>query len=183
MSGPGRTYYLLALIPPVVGVTLFILVLFSGISGASDTLKRFVAPGEMEVDLRPGTHGVYYEHQSTVGDRVFSTGEAVPSLRIAVLDDEGGEIALRTPRVNTSYSIPGHAGKAVLEFDIARAGKYTVKAWAPEGAEEAEVVLAVGKGVTERVCVTVFAGFGLVFGSLALSLVLFIMVYRRRSRA
>jgi hypothetical protein len=182
---PGRGYYVLAAIVFLAGLGCFVLVLWRGLSGMSAMLQQAVAPGQSELILsEPGDYTVFYEHESVIGNRVYSTGEAVPGL-ICELDSKstGKQVRLRIADGNTTYSFGGRSGRSALYFHIDRPGAYVLTTNYSPGREGPEVVLAVGRGISLRIVTTVFESLGILFGSLLLSMAITVVTLVKRHNA
>jgi len=189
MSGqevrPGRWYYGLAGAVFISGWLLFGLFLFRNLSRISSGLHQVVVPGKTGLSLsRPGSYTIYYEYESVVGSKVYSSSRSLSGLECTVASKATGqEVTLSRTAVSSRYSVGGRSGYSVFGFKIDRPGIYEISAQYPEGQEGPEVVLAVGQGFTMRVLTTVFGGLAIVFGSIGLSVAIAVYTAVKRHKA
>jgi hypothetical protein len=183
--GPSRGYYALAAVVFVGGWVFFGIFLFKNLSGLADQLQQVVVPGKFQLNLpSPGKYTIYYEYESVVGSKVYSTGRNFSGLEVTLAAGAtGDQIALSRTSVDSRYSMGGRSGAAVFDFTIDRPGAYELAAHYPEGEEGPEVVLAVGQGFAGRILTTVFGALGIVFGSMALAVALAVITAVRRHNA
>lgn len=182
---PGRWYYGLAAVVFISGWVLFGLFLYRNLSGISSKLQQVVVPGKSELSLnRPGSYTIYYEQESVVGSKVYSTSRSLSGLECTVTAKATGEeVALSRAAVSSRYSVGGRSGYSVFDFKIDRPGIYEIAAQYPEGQEGPEVVLAVGQGFTMRVLTTIFGGLAIVFGSIGLAVAIAVYTAVKRHKA
>lgn len=182
---PGRWYYGLAAVVFISGWVLFGLFFYRNLSGISSKLQQVVVPGKTELSLnRPGSYTIYYEQESVVGSKVYSTSRSLSGLECTVTAKATGEeVALSRAAVSSRYSVGGRSGYSVFDFKIDRPGIYEIAAQYPEGQEGPEVVLAVGQGFTMRVLTTVFGGLAIVFGSIGLAVAIAVYTAVKRHKA
>jgi hypothetical protein len=182
---PSRRYYVLAGLLIVVGVALFVVTLWRGISSIPSKVQQLVAPGKAELTLaKAGDYTIFYESQSVFGGRVYSTGRDVPGLECEVVaKSTGAPVALKRSNVNTTYELGGRSGRSVFDFHIDRPGVYQITSAYPEGQEGEKVVLAVGQGVAMRIVILVFECIGILFGSIALSVAIIVVTAIKRHNA
>jgi hypothetical protein len=182
---PGRWYYGLAAVVFISGWVLFGLFLYRNLSGISSKLQQVVVPGKTELSLnRPGSYTIYYEQESIVGSKVYSTSRSLSGLECTVTAKATGEeVALSRAAVSSRYSVGGRSGYSVFDFKIDRPGIYEIAAQYPEGQEGPEVVLAVGQGFTMRVLTTVFGGLAIIFGSIGLAVAIAVYTAVKRHKA
>ena len=182
---PGRWYYGLAAAVFISGWVLFGLFLYRNLSGISSKLQQVVVPGKTQLSLnRPGSYTIYYEQESVVGSKVYSTSRSLSGLECTVTAKATGEeVALSRAAVSARYSVGGRSGYSVFDFKIDRPGIYEIAAQYPEGQEGPEAVLAVGQGFTMRVLTTVFGGLAIVFGSIGLAVAIAVYTAVKRHKA
>jgi len=182
---PERWYYGLAGATFISGWLLFGLFLFRNLSRISSELQQVVVPGKTELSLnRPGSYTIYYEYESVVGSKVYSSSRSLSGLECTVASKAmGQEVTLSRTAVSSRYSVGGRSGYSVFDFKIDRPGIYEISAQYPEGQEGPEVVLAVGQGFTMRVLTTVFGGLAIVFGSIGLSVAIAVYTAVKRHKA
>jgi len=183
--GPSRGYYALAAVVFVGGWVFFGIFLFKNLSGLADQLQQVVVPGKAQLNLpSPGKYTIYYEYESVVGSKVYSTGRNFSGLDVTLASAaRGDQIALSRTSVDSRYSMGGRSGAAVFDFTIDRPGAYELAAHYPEGEEGPEVVLAVGQGFTGRILTTVFGALGIVFGSIGLAVAIAVITAVKRHNA
>lgn len=182
---PSRWYYGLAGLIFVGGWVAFGLLLFKNLSGLSEKLQQVVVPGSVELSLtKPGKYTIYYEHESVVGNRVYSTGESVSGLECTVVSKASGTaIPVSRSTVSSTYSIGGRSGRSFLDFRIDTPGIYQLSANYAEGYEGPEVVLAVGQGFATGIVTTIFGALAIVFGSIGLAATIAAVTAYKRHQA
>ncbi|MGE5325794.1 MAG: hypothetical protein ACM3NO_02045 [Deltaproteobacteria bacterium] len=182
---PGRGYYGLAGAILVAGIALFVIVLWKGISSIPSRLQQVTAPGSAELTLaKPGDYTIFYEYQSVIGNRVYSTGEHVPGLECTLISKSSGSpVPVSRSTVDSSYSLGGRAGKSVFGFHIDQPGVYEIKSSYGQGQEGEEIVLAVGQGVGMAIVTGVLGGLAALFGSMALSILIAVVTAVKRHNA
>lgn len=182
---PSRWYYGLAVLVAIIGTVFFAVFLFKSLSGLADGLIQVVVPGESDIVLTgPGNYTVFYEHQSVVGNKIYSTGEHLSGLQCFLIEKStGSEIALPPASVGSSYSIGGRSGKSVLEFNIDKPGSYEFSAWYPEGQKGPEVVLAIGHNFTFKLMGTIFGGIAIFLSSVVIAVAITIITFLKRRKA
>lgn len=179
--GPGRIFYLVALLPMILGFGIMGVILATQLPKMNDGLQQIVVPGERELTLEPGTHTVFLETRSVVDGRAYAVDE-VPGLQVRVEGADGAPVNLSDPAASSTYSLGGRQGHSISAFRIDRAGTYRVGADYGEG-DGPQAVIAVGQGFVGRLLVSIFASLGAVFTGLALTFGLGIWVYISRHRA
>jgi hypothetical protein len=204
--GPSRWYYALAAFIVVAGIALFISTLMSGLGSLGNDLQQVVVPGSSDIMLSEvGEYTIFYENQTVVNGRIYSTDEDIPGLQIEVKNKTTGlEIATYQPSGSFSYSIGGRSGRSVLAFDVEQPGIYVISGAYPEGQEGTaghngsdgaaraaraagsvgpEAVLAVGHGITGSIISGVLYPLIIFFGSIAAAAVIAILTYLKRQEA
>lgn len=183
--GPSRWYYALAAFVVVAGIALFTSTLMSGLSNLGNDLQQVVVPGNSDIMLSEiGEYTIFYENQTTVNGRIYSTDENIPGLQIEVKNKTTGlEITTYQPKGSFSYSIGGRSGRSVLAFDIEQPGLYVISAAYPEGRDGPEVVLAVGHEITGNIVSGVLYPLIIFFGSIAAAAAIVILTYLKRQEA
>lgn len=183
--GPSRWYYGLAAFIAVAGIALSISTMISGISSMGSEMQQVVVPGNSDLQLlEVGEHTIFYENQSVVDGRVYSTGDDIPGLQIEVKNKTTGiKVATYTPGGSFSYSFGGRTGRSVLAFNIDRPGTYVLSAGYPEGISGPQVVLAVGHGLAGSIVSGIMLPMVLFFGSIAVAVIIVILTYLKRHEA
>ena len=72
---PSRRYYALAALVVIVGGLIFFLYLFSSFDDISKGLTQITVPGSGDLILRDGRYTIFYESESIVGNRIYSTAD------------------------------------------------------------------------------------------------------------
>ena len=83
---------------------------------------------------------------------------------------------------SASYSLGGRQGEAINVFDVERAGAYRISA-DYDGEAGPQTVIAVGRGFTKTLFVTILSALCAAFLGMALSVAVVIGVYLGRRRA
>jgi len=110
---------------------------------------QVVVPGSSDITLsQPGKYTVFYEYQTMVGNRIYSTGEDIPGIQVNLVSKESGdEIPLSSASVNRTYTIGSRSGIGLFDFAIDQPGTYELSSSYPadQGQQEQspEIVLAV----------------------------------------
>ncbi len=179
-----RWYYGLAVLVLVIGFSIFAWSLFSGITGLTSGLIQLVAPGTIDLNLNEvGEYTIFYENQSYVDGRFFSTGDNIPGLQIEVIEKSTGNKLSTYSPPSLTYSIGSRFGRAILTFQVSSPGIYQLRASYPPGHEGQQVVLAVGHGFMDGILSTVAISLAAFFGSLIIAAALVITTYKRRHQA
>lgn len=181
---PSRWYYVLAALIFIAGEAIFFSYIFSNLGGISEGLTQVVVPGNSDLNLsETGKYTVFYENESVVNGRIYSTGQDISGLQVEIKNKSTGfKVPLDSPRGSATYSIGGRTGRSILEFDIVQPGFYELSGWYPNGTGP-EVVLAVGKGLFDNIMSMVVVGIITFFGSALAALAIIIIVYRKRKDA
>lgn len=166
----------------LIGVGLFVHTLFHELGHLTDSLTQVVVPGRAELSLqRRRSYTVFLEEQSVVGGKIYSTTQSIAGLECRVRSlQNGSTIPIGKSTMNTSYSVDGRDGHAVLEFLIKEDGKYEFACDYGENTKEPEVVVAVGSGISETIFRTVLEALGEFFGGIGASLIVVIVVLVKR---
>lgn len=182
---PSRWYYGLAILVFIIGGSLFALFLFKNLNKLTDSLTQLIVPGKKEVTLsEPGKYTIFYEYQSVVGNKVYSTEENLSGLECALVSKTtGSQIPLSHSSMNSTYSVGGRSGLSVLEFLIEKPGLYELSAWYPEGKEGTEVVLAIGRGFTGKLVGIILSGLAILFGFLIVGVTIAVKTFLKRRKA
>ncbi len=180
--GPGRIFYLLAVVPLILGVVAMVAILATGLPKMDDGLEQIVVPGERTLTLEPGAHTVFLETRSVVDGTVYAV-DSVSGLSVTVTGADGTPVTLATPSGSSTYTLGGREGHSVNTFQIDRVGAYTVSA-GYGGGEGPTTVIAVGQGFMGALLVLVFSALGVMFvsGIAAIGVVVWVAMARRRAR-
>jgi hypothetical protein len=184
-EGPGRGYFALGGAVLVAGCVYFGVFLWQNISRIGENLTQVVVPGKSQLALsEPGKYTIFYEYQSVVGNKVYSTRQDLSGLKCSLVSkDTGTGIALSPSTLNSRYSLGSRSGVSVFDFQIERPGTYELSAEYSRDQEGPEVVLAVGRGFAEGIFRTVAQGLGILFGSIALGVGIIVVTLVKRDKA
>ena len=182
---PSRWYYGVAVLVLVAGAAGFAGLLFKNLSGLGESLRQVVVPGKADLALtEPGDYTVFYEYRSVVGSKVYSTEKDLPGLECAlVAKNSGSKVVLSRATSSSTYTLGGREGVSVFEFRVDQPGTYEFSAAYGAGKEGPEAVMAIGHDFTVHLLATIFGALGLIFGSLALSVAIFVVTLIKRSKA
>ena len=157
---PSRWFYLIGIIVLIGGPAASSAILFStifsniGNMAAEIPSIQVLVPSSSDITLsQPGKYTVFYEYRSIVGNRVYSTGQDIPSIQLNLVSkDIGDEIPLSSASVNRTYTIGSRSGVGLFDFVIDKPGAYELSASYPPAAaagqlkeegQEQEIVLAI----------------------------------------
>jgi len=182
---PSRWYYGIAGVIFVGGWVAFGVFLFMNLSGMGSKLQQVVVPGKTDIALRDaGDYTIFYEYQSVVDNRVYSTAHELSGLGVTLTSKATGSLLSLVPNTsNSTYELGGRAGTSVFEFNIIEPGAYELSASYPKGQVGPEVVLAVGHDFTVGLLTTIFGSLAIAFGSNAISIALTIYTVIKRNKA
>jgi len=140
---------------------------------------QVVVPGSSDITLtQSGKYTVFYEYQSMVGNRIYSTGEDIPDIQVnLVSNDTGAEIPLSSASVTSTYTIGSRSGIGLFDFVIDQPGAYELSASYPavlgqQQEQGPEIVLAIIHGsAVEKLFGSIM---GTVAGALAIVFIPFV---------
>ena len=181
---PSPWYYGLAVLMIIVGFSIFAWSIYSSFSDMGRELSQVVVPGSADLDLKePGEYTVFYENQTYVNGKFYSTGEQIPGLQIQVSEKATGrELSTYPTPGGFTYSVGGRFGHSIIAFRVERPGIYQINASYPSG-KGPEVVLAVGHGFAESIFSSVAIALAALFGSMVMAAVVVFVTYTRRKKA
>jgi hypothetical protein len=181
---PGKQWYILSLLILIAGITIFTVLLISGISGMQKGSQRFIVPGTRDVVLsEQGKYIIYYEHDSVIDGAIYVTDRNISGLRCTLKNKATGQrIQISDPSVNSRYSFGGHEGVSVLEFTIHKAGTYELNAGYGDNNQGQKVVLAINKGMTGRTVLVIVIGIIAFIATLIASIIIFIFTIIKRKK-
>ena len=181
---PGIGYYGLAVLIIVLGFAAFAGSIYSGITDAERGLLQMVAPGGANLFLKePGEYTIFYENNSYLDGKFYSTGEQMSGLEILVKERSTGiDLATYPAKSSFTYSLGNRSGRSIMAFTTPRAGIYQVNA-SYSGRAGPRIVLAIGKGIVEGIFSSIMISMAALFGSIAIAAVITFVTYRRRKRA
>jgi hypothetical protein len=180
---PGIWYYGLAVLVIVLGFAAFAGSIYSGITDAESGLLQMLAPGGADLFLKePGEYIIFYENNSYLDGKFYSTGEQISGLEIQVREKATGlDLATYPAKSSVTYSLGSRSGRSIMAFKIERAGIYQVNA-SYSGRAGPRIVLAVGKGIVEGIFSSIMISLAALFGSIVIAAVITFVTYRRRKK-
>jgi hypothetical protein len=153
---PSRWFYVIGIIILVGGPIISGIFLFSAVvSNIGDMTEvpsiQVVVPGTSDITLsQTGKYMVFYEYQSMIGNRIYSTGQDIPGIQVNVVSiDTGAEIPISASSMNSTYTIGGRSGIGLFDFVIDQPGVYELSGSYPasiQGQQQEqgpEIVLAI----------------------------------------
>lgn len=186
VKSPRRVYYFIggaALVLSVIGFIVCVIFLINQIASSTPQIK-VVVPGTQNIYFsESGVYTVYYEYRSVVNNKIYSTGEELPSNILVTLTREKNneEIALSQPSMNETYESGGHAGVSVFAFEITEPGYYVFTAHYAGDGEHPEIIFGIGQS---KLFGTVFSGLALFFVSFILfiigTVIIIVTFFKRR---
>lgn len=184
-SKPGRWWYGVAAAVLVVGVGVFIGLLYSGISGMGKAMQRGVVPGQFEVQVeKPGTQIIYHEFQSVMDGKVFSSRQGLQPLQIRVVAKESGtKVSTTKAGANSTYTYGSYSGRSILSFEASQPGTYALSVVYAGNAAGPEFVLAVGPSFGSGLVFTILSAVITLLVTIGLSAVIAIVTFVKRRQA
>lgn len=182
---PSRWFFALAALVFVGGWVGFGVILLTNMSGMGRKLKQVVVPGRTEITLRDaGSYTIFYEYNSVVGNKIYSTSKELSGLECTVVSKStGAKVPLSAATAIGNYEFGSRAGTSIFDFNIHDPGVYELSAAYPEGQAGPEVVLAIGHDFTMGLLTTIFGSLAIVFGSMLVSIVIVVVTAVKRSKA
>ena len=202
---PGGWTYGLAVLIPVLGCLIAMVLVyqwFPGLPGTleskvnMDNLTQVVVPGSAEITFsESGAYAVYYEYRSIVDGTVYASSETPPALACTLTSRAtGADVGVVPDYVKTNtYSTKDRerVGVLIRSITIDQPGTYNFSCRYADGRSQPQVVLAVGPnfvweflGIAARTIVTTAAGLAVLLGSggIAAFVALAIALMRRQSQ-
>ena len=182
-TGPSRWFYGLAVVIVLAGSAVFIVFLLGSLGGLTKGLQQVVVTGNYELTFeKPGNYLVYYEYESVIDGKVYSTGEALSGVQCAINHTASGRnIRVGPASTSSTYTMGSRAGKAILQFSIDEPGLYEFSAWYEDNGQD--IVLAVGPDFTMGLFMSIFGGIAVLFGSWVIACIIFIITLIKRKKA
>jgi hypothetical protein len=179
---PSRWYYLLAPLVFGAAVGVFALLVIKGIGSIDRDLSRIIFPGTATLHLaRVASYTVFYENESIVNGRVFSTGEKLSEMNCSLAGSgSGAAIPLHRPSTRTSYQTGKASGVSVLEFQLKSPGDYEMTCNYVTGQTGEAIVFAIGPEIGSRIWITIVPALLTMFGGFTLALGIVIWTYLKR---
>jgi len=180
---PRRRYYGLAVLVFVVGCVLFGWFLFRNLNGLIDNLTRVIVPGKAEITLSdPGTYTIFYEYQSVLDNKLYSSREDLSGLECTINSKtSGSKIPISRPSRDLEYSFAGRKGISVLEFTVEKPGAYEFSCRHPE--EQPRIVLAIGYRFMDKLVGTIVVAMVIFLSSAAIGVAIALRIFFKRQEA
>lgn len=177
---PSRGRYGIGCGVLIVGVILFVVFLFTQITGNLPQIQVIV-PGTHEINLeKPGKYTVFYEYQSVIDNKIYATGESLSGMMVTLKSKKDfQEVVLSKPFISSTYQAGGRAGASVLEFQIEEPGTYIFTANYPGGVSKPDVVFAIGQF---KILGTILGALAIFFGSLAIGGLIIVRTFLKRRK-
>lgn len=160
---PGCWWYLLAALIPLIGLGIFIALVFGGVTRAQSALEgqvRVTMPGTEVVELPAGRQTIYVEYTSSVEqDRAAELRASGFTCTIRSETTEA-ELPLQAG-ISSRYSFNSQRGESLWSVDVPEAGGYRI---ACDGDVPSRVTLLIGS-------VPIGQLIGLTFGSVAICII------------
>jgi stress response protein SCP2 len=169
----------------IAGAVMLVVSIISMVTQIDKDSTRFVVPGEEKINIaEPGKYMIYYEHQSTIDGKIYSTGNAdVSGLGVLVIDAKTEEkIDIGSTLMSSTYTMNGRSGTSMFEFDITEPTEILVIAEYVEN-EGPDVVLNVSSDITGAIFKEMGAMFGYFFGGLFGGLIVIVVTIIMHLRA
>lgn len=181
---PSRLYYGIAVLIAAIGIALSVMLIINLITTVSSSSEQIVMPSSTDIELvDPGKYYIYYEYESVVDGKIYSTGSAdVSGFRVFIVNKSNNEnVELLTPIFNSNYSFSGRTGYSVFEFMIEEPGSYEITGHYEHGAGE-EIVLAIGKGFVGNMFASILGAIAILFGSTAICIAIIVITTIKRRK-
>jgi hypothetical protein len=194
---PSRWFYVIGIIVSIAGPAISSMFLFSTVFSTISSLTeevssiQVVVPGRNEIRLlETGKYTIFYEHQSVVGNSVYSTSEDIPGIQVTLISkDLGSEIPLSRSSTSFSYTIGGRSGVSLFDFTIDSPGTYEIAASYPSSSIQGpHIVLAILHSSSldkmfGDITGIALSGFAMVFVPFAAGAAIMVITYLKRRNA
>jgi len=169
----------------LAGVAACTYLIWHGLTTLDEDLTLVTAPGTHTLTFdEPGTYFIFYEHESIVDGRAFSTPEKLPNgLSCRLTSDATGQEIKLSRAISSTYSIGSREGKAIYQYEIAEPGSYTLSCRYAEGTSGPEIALAVGKNVVLTFIASIFGAVATCGIMVLLLIVIVVVAVVRHSRS
>ncbi|MGC1134141.1 MAG: hypothetical protein WA941_15050 [Nitrososphaeraceae archaeon] len=185
---PNRWFYVIGAGLFVLGPVLSLLFVLSTISTVTQMPSiQVVVPGGTDVTLlETGKYTIFYEYQSIVRNRVFSTGQDIPGIQVSLVSkDTGAEIPLSRTSMSTTYAMGGREGVGIFDFTIDKPGTFELSASYPsveQQQDRPEIVLSIFHGFTDRLIGTLVTALSLFIVPSGAGLGVLVITYLKRRK-
>jgi hypothetical protein len=175
--GPAKSWFVVAGLIAVVGVTAAVVVFVVGITGYVDRIEDFARadlPATLEVEVTDtGGYSIYHEFDGAYdgASRFLSDPD------VSVTDPAGEAVDLDRYSGSITYEASGHEGEGLYTFDAEVPGTYEVTASGDAGSG-----IAVGRGLGRGLVAAIVGSLAIGFVAVAAGAVIAIVVGVQRSR-
>jgi hypothetical protein len=172
-----RWHYTIGAILLVVGFILLRVFLYTQAKRILPEIQ-VVVPGVSEFYLpQPGKYTIFYEYESIIGEKIYSTGESLPEMVVRLQSKQDyRKIDLSKPSRAKKYKIRGRSGVSVLEFKAKDSGNYLLFTEYRYGAGHPELVFAISKFKRLRI---ILKGVGIYLATLIIAGILMLRSFSR----
>jgi hypothetical protein len=154
---PSRWWYGLAATILIIGFMCWCIVFFALFFYIEHSPQQAIVPGIHRLELpTSGTYVIYYEYQSIVDGKTFSTSKDLAlGLKCSVQTLDGTEeIAVSSTSPNATYNYRGkRKGVSIFKFKIAHPGTYILTGKYDNGTGKPIIVLGVTRALIEQILV------------------------------
>ena len=197
---PSQWFYVVGIIVLLSGPIISGIFLFSSVFSTMNALTQIpsiqvVVPGKSDVTFsQTGKYTIFYEYQSVIKNRVYSTGENIPGIQVSLISkDIGYEIPLSTTPISSTYTIGARSGTGLFDFTIDKPGIYEITGSYPstqgqqKQQERPEIVLSIIHvnldKMTSIIMGTVISGSAMFFVPFLAGIVIIVITFLKRRRA
>lgn len=192
---PSKWFYVIGIIVLIVGPVISSIFLFSTVFSTINNFTEIpsiqvVVPGKNDIRLpEAGKYTIFYEHQSVVGNTVYSTSEDIPGISVNLVSKATGtQIPLSKPSMSFSYTLGGRAGISLFDFTVDRPGIYEIAASYPSSIQGPQIILAIFQGSSVDkmfgdIMGIALRGFALVFIPFAAGVAIIVITFLKRRKA
>lgn len=175
---PSRGWYAVAGVIFVAGICLFGYLTYQSIIHLTRGLTQMVIPGDKILTFdKPGTYTIYNEYHSVVGNKYYSNDQNISGIECEVLSKNSGtKIQVYPATVHETYNINNRDGVSLFNFKITQPGDYIVYGRYSNNQTGPDIVLTVGNMPIVKMVFTLFGAIATLFGTLILSIGIFIIV-------
>ena len=140
---------------------------------------QFIAPGRQALALKAGNHVVWNDHVTVFEGRSYRSSRELPAgLQVTVADSSGSNLALRSAS-GMSYKGMSTERVAVMQFDVARPGRYEIEV----RGDFPPRIISVGPDHAAAVLWTVFGAIAALFVGWGAGIGIAAWVFIRREQA
>jgi len=142
---PSRRRYVVGVAIGLLGTFVALVLLGKACVAVFNFDAVVIVPGSHQIQLDRGKYTIFYEYETVVNNRVFSTGESLGDLTVTLRPvSSSTSILVRGASADISYQFGSRAGRSILEFSTYEPGQHILEAYYTVGLGP-EVVIAIGK--------------------------------------